>query len=104
MPDDNPFKGKGEFAKPFGSVGHRNSLGIALNRKGELWAHEIEPKCGDELNLILHRAHYVLQIVSESILYSVAVISTQVTIAQSTHMALTLSTNIIYFRYVSRVS
>lgn len=72
MPEDNPFKDKGELAKSFGSVSHRNSLGIALNQTGEIWAHEMGPKNGDELNSILYRAHYGSPIVSEGIHYSVA--------------------------------
>lgn len=50
MPDDNPFKDKGELAKSFGSVSYRNSLGIALNQKGEIWAHEMGPRMA--MNLI----------------------------------------------------
>jgi glucose/arabinose dehydrogenase len=104
MPDDNPFKDKGELAKSFGSVGHRNSLGIALNQKGELWAHEMGPKNGDEINSILHKAHYGSPIVSDGIHYSVAVISTHHTVPQRASLAHTLRTNFIYFRYASRVS
>jgi glucose/arabinose dehydrogenase len=48
MPNDNPFKDKGELEKSFGSVSHRNSLGIALNQKGKIWAHEMEPKNDDD--------------------------------------------------------
>jgi glucose/arabinose dehydrogenase len=66
MPDANPFKDKGELAKSFGSVSHRNLLGIALNQKGEIWAHEMGPKSGDELNSILYRAHYGSPIVSKA--------------------------------------
>ena len=72
MPDANPCKDKGELAKSFRSVIHRNLLGIALNQKGEIWAHEMGPKNGDELNSILYRAHYGSPIVSEGIHYSVA--------------------------------
>ena len=104
MPDDNPFKNKGELAKSFGSVGHKNSLGIALKQKGELWAHEMGPKNGDELNLILHRTRYGSPIVPENIHYGVTVISTHDTAPQRARIAHTLSTNFIYFRYASRVS
>ena len=106
MLEDNPFKGKGKgkLAKPFGSVGHRNSLGITFNQKGGLWAHEMGSKNGDELNLILPRADYGSPIVSEGIYYSVAVISTRDTVPQRARIAHTLSTKFIYFRYASRVS
>jgi aldose sugar dehydrogenase len=104
MPDDNPFKDKGELAKSFGSVGHRNSLRIAINQKGELWAHEMGPKNGDAINSILNKARYRSPIVSEGIHYSVAVISTHDTVPQRASLAHTLCTNFIYFRYTSRVS
>ena len=93
MPDDNPFKDKGELAKSFGSVGHKNSLGIALKQKGELWAHEMGHKNGDELNLILHRTHYGSPIVPEGIHYSV----TQRTIPHlNVHVWPTPSLSILY--------
>ena len=98
MPDDNPFKDKGKLAKSFGSVSHRNSLGITLNQKGEIWAHEMEPKNGDELNSILYRAHYGSPIVSEGIHCSVAVVSAHDTVFQRSRLAHTLCTNFIYFR------
>ena len=76
VPDDNPFQDKGELAKTFWSIGHRNSLGIAFNQNNELWAHEMGPKHGDELNLILPGANYGWPIVSEGNHYSGAVIPT----------------------------
>lgn len=55
---DNPF-----FKKPGGlpevwSWGHRNALGIALDREAQVWAHEMGPQGGDELNLIRAGANY----------------------------------------------
>ena len=100
MPDDNPFKDKGELAKSFGSVGHRNSLGIALNQKGELWAHEMGPKNGDELNLILHRTRYGSPIVPENIHYGVQ----HDTAPQRARMAHTPFYQFYTLRYASRVS
>ena len=97
MPDANPSKDKGELAKSFGSVSHRNLLGIALNQKGEIWAHEMGPKNGDELNSILYRAHYGSPIVSEGIHYNVAVVSAHDTVFQRSRLAHTLCTNFIYF-------
>ncbi len=51
VPADNPFQDKGELAKTFWSLVHRNLLGIAFDQKGRLWTHEMGPKHGDELNL-----------------------------------------------------
>lgn len=48
---DNPFLGKG--ARPeIWTLGHRNVLGAALDERGRLWAVEMGPRGGDELNLI----------------------------------------------------
>ena len=51
VPEDNPFQDKGELAKTFWSVGHRNLLGIDFDAEGRLWTHEMGPRHGDELNL-----------------------------------------------------
>ena len=53
IPNDNPFQDKGDLAKTFWTVGHRNALGIAFDKNGQLWAHEMGPKHGDEFNLIV---------------------------------------------------
>ena len=53
IPKDNPFQDKGDLAKTFWTVGHRNALGIAFAKDGQLWAHEMGPRHGDELNLIV---------------------------------------------------
>ena len=47
VPTDNPFQDRGELAKSFWSLGHRNLLGIAFDRQGQLWTHEMGPKHGD---------------------------------------------------------
>ncbi len=64
IPPDNPFQDKGELAKTFWSLGHRNLLGIAFDRKGQLWTHEMGPRHGDEFNLILGGDNYGWPIVS----------------------------------------
>jgi glucose/arabinose dehydrogenase len=46
------------------SLGHRNPLGIAYDLEGRLWAVEMGPKGGDELNLIQPGANYGYPIVS----------------------------------------
>jgi len=49
----NPYAGKGGVAAQFWSIGHRNLLGIQFAPDGRLWAVEMGPQGGDELNLIL---------------------------------------------------
>jgi glucose/arabinose dehydrogenase len=70
VPLDNPFQDKGELAKTFWSLGHRNLLGIAFNRQGQLWTHEMGPKHGDELNLTIGGDNYGWPIVSWGDQYS----------------------------------
>lgn len=64
VPSDNPFQDKGELAKTFWSLGHRNLLGIAFNQQGQLWTHEMGPRHGDEFNLIIRGDNYGWPIVS----------------------------------------
>jgi glucose/arabinose dehydrogenase len=70
IPTDNPFRDKGDLAKTFWTVGHRNALGIAFAKNGQLWAHEMGPRHGDELNLIVAGENYGWPIVSEGNHYS----------------------------------
>lgn len=42
----------------FYSMGHRNVLGLAFAPDGRLWADEMGPKGGDEVNLILQGRNY----------------------------------------------
>ena len=64
VPGDNPFQDKGELAKSFWSLGHRNLLGIAFDSEGRLWTHEMGPRHGDELNLTVAGENYGWPIVS----------------------------------------
>ena len=70
VPTDNPFQDKGELAKTFWTVGHRNALGIAFAKNGQFWSHEMGPKHGDELNLIVAGENYGWPLVSEGDHYS----------------------------------
>ena len=70
VPDDNPWQDKGELARQFWSMGHRNLLGIAFDADGRLWTHEMGPRHGDELNLIQKGANYGWPVVSEGNHYS----------------------------------
>jgi len=70
VPNDNPFQEHGELAKTFWTLGHRNALGIAFDSQGNLWAHEMGPKHGDELNLIEAGKNYGWPLVSEGSHYN----------------------------------
>jgi aldose sugar dehydrogenase len=60
----NPLVDKG-FHPAVWSYGHRNPLGIAFDASGNLWAQEMGPKGGDEVNLILPGRNYGYPIVSD---------------------------------------
>ncbi|SDT16981.1 Glucose/arabinose dehydrogenase, beta-propeller fold [Halopseudomonas litoralis] len=64
VPEDNPFTDQGEIAAQVWSLGHRNILGMAFDSSGKLWAHEMGPEGGDELNLIEKGANYGYPLVS----------------------------------------
>ncbi len=70
VPEDNPFQDKGELAKTYWSLGHRNALGLAFDQAGQLWSHEMGPRDGDELNLIAKGANYGWPVVSEGTHYN----------------------------------
>lgn len=70
VPPDNPFQDKGELAKTFWTLGHRNSLGIAFDKDNRLWAIEMGPRHGDELNLIVRGENYGWPEVSNGDQYS----------------------------------
>ncbi|WDS35549.1 PQQ-dependent sugar dehydrogenase [Pseudoxanthomonas sp.] len=64
VPADNPFASQGGVAAQVWSLGHRNVLGLAFDAQGRLWAQEMGPKGGDELNLVERGANYGYPIVS----------------------------------------
>ena len=64
VPADNPFADQGGVAAQVWSLGHRNILGLAFDAQGRLWAHEMGPAGGDELNLIERGANYGWPLVS----------------------------------------
>lgn len=63
-PADNPFAEQGGVSGQIWSLGHRNPLGLAFDAQGQLWAHEMGPKGGDEFNLIERAANYGWPLVS----------------------------------------
>lgn len=72
--DGNPFGDPsgdpGEAAAQFWTVGHRNPLGIDVAPDGTLWAHEMGPRGGDELNRIVAGENYGWPVVSDGENYS----------------------------------
>ena len=64
VPADNPFASQGGITAQIWSLGHRNLLGIAFDAQGRLFAHEMGPRGGDELNVIDKGANYGYPIVS----------------------------------------
>lgn len=70
----NPFADQGGVAAQVWTLGHRNILGLAFDGAGRLWAHEMGPKGGDELNLIVKGENYGYPIVSNGDHYDGTVI------------------------------
>jgi aldose sugar dehydrogenase len=55
----NPFAGRPGYKAEIYTMGHRNSLGLALNPvTGDLWNNENGPYGGDEINIIKAGANY----------------------------------------------
>src|SRR5690606_8374710 len=63
--EGNPFADQGGVAAQVWSLGHRNILGVAFAADGQLWAHEMGPKGGDELNLVEPGQNYGYPVVSD---------------------------------------
>ncbi|WP_246180366.1 PQQ-dependent sugar dehydrogenase [Kocuria coralli] len=55
---DNPFADEGGVSAEIWSYGHRNPLGLAFAPDGTLWASEMGPQGGDELNRIEEGGNY----------------------------------------------
>jgi glucose/arabinose dehydrogenase len=65
VPNDNPFVGRQGFRPEIYTLGHRNSLGLALHPDtGEIWQSENGPNGGDELNIIRAGKNYGWPLVS----------------------------------------
>lgn len=55
----NPFIGKAGYRPEIFTMGHRNSLGLALNpTTGEFWSNENGPAGGDEVNVLKPGGNY----------------------------------------------
>ena len=70
VPTDNPFADNGDIAAQLWTLGNRNVLGMQFDKEGRLWAHEMGPRGGDELNLINKGDNYGWPIVSNGRNYS----------------------------------
>ena len=65
VPNDNPFVGKQGYRPEIYTLGHRNSLGLALHpATGEIWQSENGPNGGDEINIIRAGKNYGWPLVS----------------------------------------
>ena len=75
IPEDNPFVGKDGARGNIWTLGHRNPLGAAINpASGELWIHEMGPKGGDEVNIVVKGRNYGWPKVSDGDHYDDALI------------------------------
>jgi len=65
VPKDNPFVGKAGHRPEIYSLGHRSSMGLAVNPDThEVWLAEMGPNGGDEINLIKPGRNYGWPLVS----------------------------------------
>ena len=70
-PPDNPFVGRAGAKPEIYTYGHRNAQGLAWHPEtGELWATEIGPMGGDEINILRAGSNYGWPLVSLGKLYS----------------------------------
>ena len=64
-PADNPFAGRAGHKPEIYSLGHRNSLGLAVHpATGQMWQNEMGPNGGDKINILKPGANYGWPIVS----------------------------------------
>jgi glucose/arabinose dehydrogenase len=71
IPADNPFAGRSGANGAIYTYGHRNAQGLAWHfETGELWATEIGPMGGDELNVLQPGKNYGWPIVSLGKIYN----------------------------------
>jgi glucose/arabinose dehydrogenase len=70
-PADNPFVGRAGAKPEIYTYGHRNAQGLAWHPEtGELWATEVGPMGGDELNRLLPGRNYGWSLVSLGKIYT----------------------------------
>ena len=67
----NPFIGRSGARPEFYSYGHRNVQGLAFHPEtGDLWASEMGPRSGDELNLIQPEKNYGWPVITYGVEYN----------------------------------
>jgi glucose/arabinose dehydrogenase len=65
VPSDNPFVGRAGHKPEVYTLGHRNSLGLAVHPvTGDMWQHEMGPNGGDKINILKPTANYGWPLVS----------------------------------------
>jgi len=65
VPDDNPFVGRTGYLPEIYTLGHRNTLGLAVHPgTGEVWQNENGPNGGDEINVLRPGANYGWPLIS----------------------------------------
>jgi glucose/arabinose dehydrogenase len=65
IPPDNPFVGRPKHRPEVFTLGHRNSLGLAVHPgTGEVWQNENGPNGGDEINILRPGKNYGWPVVS----------------------------------------
>ncbi len=65
VPADNPFVGRAGYKPEVFTLGHRNSIGLAVQpATGAVWQNENGPNGGDEINVLRPGANYGWPIVS----------------------------------------
>ncbi|HUK35505.1 MAG TPA: PQQ-dependent sugar dehydrogenase [Vicinamibacterales bacterium] len=65
VPPDNPFVGRAGYKPEVYTLGHRNSIGLAMHPgTGEMWQNENGPNGGDEVNILKPGRNYGWPLVS----------------------------------------
>jgi glucose/arabinose dehydrogenase len=78
IPSDNPFVGRAGARQEIYTYGHRNATGLAWHPGTRaLWATEIGPMGGDELNVLLPGRNYGWPVVSLGRIYNDTLVSEQ---------------------------
>ena len=84
IPADNPFVGREDANPQIFTYGHRNATDFAWHpTTGELWATEIGPMGGDELNILRAGQNYGWPLVSLGKLYNKSDVSSSTGIARA---------------------
>lgn len=81
IPQDNPFVGQEDAREDIWSYGHRNILAAAIDPySGRLWAFEMGPLGGDEVNLVRRGRNYGWPLVGDGAHYGDPGVPTALTV------------------------